>query len=59
MLMTVLPGKISCRLTAPVGLGPLAATPPQAAQEPMAITAAACSAALRICSTIGFPATML
>ncbi len=40
------------------GLPPLAGTPPQAAQEPMAMTAAASAAARRIWSTMGSPATM-
>ncbi|MOA55970.1 hypothetical protein D3C78_1798650 [compost metagenome] len=40
--------RASSRLTAPVGLLPLAGTPPQAEQEPMAMTAAASAAARRI-----------
>ena len=50
--------RISWTGVAPVGLGSADGTPPQAAQEPMAITAAASGAvSLRISST-GLPAIM-
>ena len=57
ILITGVPfGKTSDKLLAPVGLPPLEGTPPHAAQEPIAIIAAAPLAASWMCSTIGLPA---
>ena len=59
MLITGVPfGNTSDKLLAPVGLPPLEGTPPHAAQDPMAMMAAAPLAASRMCSTIGLPATI-
>ena len=59
ILITGVPfGNTSDRLLAPVGLPPLEGTPPHAAQEPIAIIAAAPLAASWMCSTIGLPATI-
>src|SRR3546814_8945032 len=56
-LITAVPGITSWVPTAPVGLGVADCTPPQAAHEPMAMTAAAPAAASRTSSTWVFPPT--
>src|SRR5512134_2087301 len=54
--MTVLSGKTACADLASVGLGPLDGMPPHAAHEPIAMMAAAPSAASRTLSSIVWPA---